>query len=64
MRKQRRRSASDQPNGSGELKRLSELLNGLSSLTNEKDHDHYFLNRFVWSGEFFDSILALNVGCK
>ena len=29
------------------------LLNGRSSLTNEKDH-HYFLNRFVCVGEFFD----------
>ena len=27
--------------------------NGGSSLTNEKDH-HYFLNRFVCVGEFFD----------
>ena len=26
---------------------------GRSSLTNEKDH-HYFLNRFVCVGEFFD----------
>ena len=26
---------------------------GGSSLTNEKDH-HYFLNRFVCVGEFFD----------
>ena len=26
---------------------------GCSSLTNEKDH-HYFLNRFVCVGEFFD----------
>ena len=28
-------------------------LIGGSSLTNEKDH-HYFLNRFVCVGEFFD----------
>ena len=32
----------------GEVYRL-----GRSSLTNEKDH-HYFLNRFVCVGEFFD----------
>ena len=29
------------------------LCIGGSSLTNEKDH-HYFLNRFVCVGEFFD----------
>ena len=29
------------------------MLIGGSSLTNEKDH-HYFLNRFVCVGEFFD----------
>ena len=29
------------------------MFNGRSSLTNEKDH-HYFLNRFVCVGEFFD----------
>ena len=29
------------------------LNSGRSSLTNEKDH-HYFLNRFVCVGEFFD----------
>ena len=28
-------------------------IDGGSSLTNEKDH-HYFLNRFVCVGEFFD----------
>ena len=28
-------------------------FNGRSSLINEKDH-HYFLNRFVCVGEFFD----------
>ena len=28
-------------------------MHGRSSLTNEKDH-HYFLNRFVCVGEFFD----------
>ena len=32
---------------------LKFLPNGRSSLTNEKDH-HYFLNRFVCVGEFFD----------
>ena len=35
-----------------EQKNLSNILGG-SSLTNEKDH-HYFLNRFVCVGEFFD----------
>ena len=29
------------------------IQHGRSSLTNEKDH-HYFLNRFVCVGEFFD----------
>ena len=29
------------------------MLTGRSSLTSEKDH-HYFLNRFVCVGEFFD----------
>ena len=29
------------------------VKDGGSSLTNEKDH-HYFLNRFVCVGEFFD----------
>ena len=32
---------------------LPVALGGGSSLTNEKDH-HYFLNRFVCVGEFFD----------
>ena len=32
---------------------LSITIDGRSSLTNEKDH-HYFLNRFVCVGEFFD----------
>ena len=34
------------------LKFLVKVFGG-SSLTNEKDH-HYFLNRFVCVGEFFD----------
>ena len=29
------------------------MISGRSSLTNEKGH-HYFLNRFVCVGEFFD----------
>ena len=37
-----------EPDGSGEL-----TSDGRLSLTNEKDH-HYFLNRFVCVGEFFD----------
>ena len=36
----------------GENKGADQLRGG-SSLTNEKDH-HYFLNRFVCVGEFFD----------
>ena len=32
---------------------LCVCIYGGSSLTNEKDH-HYFLNRFVCVGEFFD----------
>ena len=32
---------------------VSVNIGGRSSLTNEKDH-HYFLNRFVCVGEFFD----------
>ena len=35
--------------------RVSELYSySRSSLNDEKDHDHYFLNRFVYVGEFFD----------
>ena len=36
-----------------ELRHDNALCHGGSSLTNEKDH-HYFLNRFVCVGEFFD----------
>ena len=35
------------------MQAVQKIGSGRSSLTNEKDH-HYFLNRFVCVGEFFD----------